>query len=81
MKFSDRSYKRHFYISCRHVIKVDLINVISGFRSDLECDRRRGTWMKRNSEWACSQIEGERKEGWRNIKSAKMEWVVNETAV
>lgn len=54
MKFTDRSYKRCFYISCRHVIKVDLINVISRFKQDLECDRGRGTWKKRNLAWACS---------------------------
>ncbi len=49
MKFTDRYYKS-VYISCRHVIIVDLINVISRVRPDLECDRGRETWKKWNLE-------------------------------
>lgn len=35
MKCTDRYYKKCVYISCRHVIMVDSINVISWIRSDL----------------------------------------------
>lgn len=78
MKFTDRCYKRRVYISRRHVIMVDPITVISWVRPDLECDRHTETWRRQNLKLECIIIEGERKEGGRNIDSAKMEWVASD---
>lgn len=83
MKFTYRYYKRRVYISCRNVITVDLINVISWFRPDLECDRggeRRGKkqFNSRVSDRKIQAMRKRQKEGGSNIDSAKMEWVVND---
>ncbi len=82
MKFTDRYYKRRVYISCRHVIMVDSITVISWVRRDLDCDRGREMWKSQNVELECSVIAGERKEVEETLIQQRWSgWPMVETAV